>query len=135
DLGLEDIVALPGPLPREALLDLYPRATVFAAPCIIGADGNRDGLPTVLIEAMAMGVPVVSTPVTGIPELVRHEDTGLLVPEGEPAALAAALARQIEDPETAAAMARSGRGLVERHFDLVRNVGQLRRLLVREKGS
>lgn len=56
DLALEDMVELPGPMPREELIRLYPRAGVVAAPCVIGADGNRDGLPTVLIEAMALGV-------------------------------------------------------------------------------
>nr|MBA2276455.1 glycosyltransferase [Chloroflexia bacterium] len=76
-LDLDGMVSLPGPMPREELIRLYPRASVVAAPCVIGADGNRDGLPTVLIEAMALGVPVISTAVTGIPELVQHQRTGL----------------------------------------------------------
>ncbi len=127
-LGLDNLVALPGPMPRAALLQLYPRASVFAAPCVVGGDGNRDGLPTVLIEAMALGVPAVATPVTGIPELVRHEETGLLVPEGDPAALAAAIARMLDDPARAADMANRARARVVQAFDLRANVAELARL-------
>ena len=93
ELGVDGDVELAGAIPREALVKLYPRASVFAAPCVVGADGNRDGLPTVLIEAMALRVPVVATPVTGIPELVEHERTGLLVAEHDPRARADALGR------------------------------------------
>lgn len=124
--------SLDGPLPREALLELYPRASVFAAPCVVGADGNRDGLPTVLIEAMALGVPVVATPVTGIPELVVHEETGLLVPERDPAALAAAIRRLLADRALAARLAAAARARVEAHFDLGRNVSALHRLFAGE---
>lgn len=129
ELDLSGVVDLAGPLPREALLDLYPRASVFAAPCVVGADGNRDGLPTVLIEAMALGLPVVATPVTGIPELVRAGDTGLIVPERAPGDLAAAIARLLGDPALALVLAARGRARVEAGFDLGRNAADLRRLL------
>lgn len=129
-LDLADRVELAGPLPREALLGLYPRASAFAAPCVVAADGNRDGLPTVLIEAMALGVPVVATPVTGIPELVEHAHTGLLVPERDPAALAAAIHRLLVDREAAAQMAAAARLRVEREFDLRTNVAALRERFV-----
>lgn len=128
-LGLEGVVRLPGPMPREDLLALVPRAAVFAAPCVVGRDGNRDGLPTVLIEAMALGVPVVSTPVTGIPELVAHERTGLLVPERDPRALAEAIESLLSDRARAQALALRARRRVEASFDLRRNVSQLRALL------
>ena len=127
-LGVADRVSLLGPLPREGLLRLYPRASVFAAPCVVGADGNRDGLPTVLIEAMALGVPVVATPVTGIPELVEHEVTGLLVPERDPAALAAAIRRLLTDDQLVQRLTAAARARVEDRFDLERNVAELRRL-------
>lgn len=123
-----DVVSMPGPMPREELIRLYPQASVFAAPCIVGDDGNRDGLPTVLIEAMALGVPVVSTPVTGIPEIVHHEETGYLVPESSPEELAEAIRMQITDRATALRMARNGRELIESQFDLRKNVSQLREL-------
>ena len=133
ELGLEGTVELAGPLPREALLELYPRASVLVAPSVVGADGNRDGLPTVLIEAVALGVPVVSTDVTGIPELVEDGRTGLLVAQHDPPALAAAIGRLLADRAGAAALAAAGRERVERRFDLRANVAQLRELL--EEGA
>lgn len=134
-LGASEHVSLEGPRPREELLDLYPRASVFAAPCVVGGDGNRDGLPTVLIEAMALGVPVVATPVTGIPELVTHEETGLLVPERDPVALAAAIRRLVEDRALAARLASAARARVEAQFDLGRNVAVLHRLFAGEEAA
>jgi colanic acid/amylovoran biosynthesis glycosyltransferase len=127
-LDLDQHVELAGPLPREKLLELFPRASVVAAPCVVGSDGNREGLPTVLTEAMALKVPVVATPVTGIPELVEDERTGLLVPERDPAALAGAIRRLIDEPETARRLAEAGRARVERDFDLHANVRELRTL-------
>jgi glycosyltransferase involved in cell wall biosynthesis len=127
-LDLEEHVELAGPLPREKLLDLFPRASVVAAPCVVGSDGNRDGLPTVLTEAMALKIPVIATPVTGIPELVEDGRTGLIVPERDPAALAAAIRRLLEEPETARRLAEAGRARVERDFDLHANVRELRTL-------
>jgi glycosyltransferase involved in cell wall biosynthesis len=127
-LDLEQYVELAGPLPREKLLELFPRAAVVAAPCVVGSDGNRDGLPTVLTEAMALKVPVVATPVTGIPELVEDGETGLIVPERDPAALATAIRLLVEDTETARRLAEAGRERVERDFDLHVNVRELRTL-------
>lgn len=128
-LGLRGVVRLAGAMSRDELLELYPRASVFVAPCVVGGDGNRDGLPTVLIEAMALQVPVVSTPVTGIPELVEHERTGLLAPERDPEALAAAILRLLDDRPLARRLAAAGRERVEQEFDLSVNVRRLRGLL------
>lgn len=127
-LGLHRCVELAGPVPRERLLGLYRQATVFVAPCVVASDGNRDGLPTVLVEAMALGVPVVATPVTGIPELVEDEATGMLVPERDPEALAAAIERVLADPALAERLARRARARVEERFDVRENVAQLRQL-------
>ena len=129
-LGLTGRVRLVGPLPREQLVDLYPRGAVLAAPCVVGGDGNRDGLPTVLIEAMAMGVPVVATPVTGIPELVEDGVTGLLVPERDPSALARAIERLLGNEYLAQRLAAAARRRIEESFDLQQNVAQLRRLFL-----
>jgi colanic acid/amylovoran biosynthesis glycosyltransferase len=129
ELGLEQHVELAGPIPREQLLAVYPRATVVVAPCVIGSDGNRDGLPTALIEAMALGVPVVATDVTGIPELVEHGRTGLLVPQHDPEALAGAIRRIVAEPATAERLVRAGRARVEEDFDLHANIAHLRGLL------
>jgi glycosyltransferase involved in cell wall biosynthesis len=127
-LGVTDRVRFVGPLPREQLIDVYPSAAVLAAPCIVGSDGNRDGLPTVLIEAMAIGVPVVATPVTGIPELVEDGVTGLLVPERDPRALAEAIERLLANEQLAQLLAAAGRRRIEEQFDLHRNVAKLRQL-------
>lgn len=127
-LGVNDVVNMPGPMPREELIGLYPTASVFAAPCVIGKDGNRDGLPTVIIEAMALGVPVVSTPVTGIPEIVRHGETGHIVPESSPEALAESIKQLISDRNSAQKMATAGRELIESQFNLHTNVRELQEL-------
>jgi glycosyltransferase involved in cell wall biosynthesis len=95
---------------------------------VVGKDGNRDGLPTVLTEAMALKVPVVATPVTGIPELVEDGRTGLLVSERDARALADAIGRLLHEPDTAARLAAAARERVERDFDLRENVRQLRAL-------
>jgi colanic acid/amylovoran biosynthesis glycosyltransferase len=129
ELRLEGWVELAGPSPREQLLAVYRRASVVVAPCVIGADGNRDGLPTVVLEAMALGVPVVATDLTGIPEVVEDGRTGLLVPQHRPEALAAAIRRVLENPARAEALVRAARALVEREFDLRANVAGLRALL------
>lgn len=128
ELDVADRVTLVGPLPRTALIDLLPTATAFAAPCVVGRDGNRDGLPTVLVEAMALGVPVVATPVTGIPELVADERTGLLVPERDPAALAEALRRLLIDRPLRRRLADAARARIEADFDIAANVRALRAL-------
>lgn len=119
-------VTFHGPLPQDRVRDVVARAAVFAAPCVLGADGNRDGLPTVLLEAMALGTPVVSTPVTGIPEAVRDGETGRLVPPGDAPALAAALGALLGDPGEAARLADGARAHIEAEFDVV---GTSRRLL------
>jgi len=127
-LGLQSVVDLPGPLPQTEVRELLARAAVFAAPCVVGPDGNRDGLPTVLLEAMAAGAPAVSTDVTGIPEVVRHERTGLLVPQRDPTALAGALERLLTDPALATRLSMAARALVERSFDIDVQADALRRL-------
>ncbi|MBA2571023.1 MAG: glycosyltransferase [Chloroflexi bacterium] len=127
-LGVEDTVRLTGPMGRDDLIALFRRASVLVAPCVVADDGDRDGLPTVLIEAMALGVPVISTDVTGIPELVVDGRTGLLVPQKDPAALAGAIVQVLDDPAAAVRRALAARARVEECFDIVVNVGQLRRL-------
>ena len=124
--NLQDTVELLGPRPQEGLADLVQGAAVFAAPCVVGADGNRDGLPTVLLEAMALGTPCVSTDVTGIPEVVRDHETGLQVPQRDPAALAAALGRLLDDAELRERLAHNARTLIETEFDIQANAAKLR---------
>lgn len=125
-LGLEHEVELLGPRPQRELAAHIQDAAAFAAPCIIGGDGNRDGLPTVLLEAMALGTPCVSTDVTGIPEVVRHEETGLQVPQHQPDALADALERLLENGDLRVRLAEKARAVVEQDFDIHRSATALR---------
>jgi glycosyltransferase involved in cell wall biosynthesis len=127
-LGLGDVVRLRGALPQGQVREVVGSAAVFAAPCVVGTDGNRDGLPTVLLEAMALGTPCVATPVTGIPEVVHDGQTGLMVPESDPVALAAALARLLDDAALRSHLAQSARTLVESEFDSHRQATVLRGL-------
>ena len=126
--GLGDQVRLLGPRPQGEVKQALTGAAAFAAPCIVGRDGNRDGLPTVLLEAMALGTPCVSTDVTGIPEVLRHEDTGLEVPQGDAGALADALQRLLENPALRVRLARAARAFIEAHFDIHRNAARQRAL-------
>jgi len=121
-LGLGDTVTLHGALPHEAVIDQYERATLFALPCIRTADGDIDGIPNVLAEAMAMELPVVSTRLSAIPELVRDGENGLLVSPGDPEALAGALARLLDCPSLGRELGRNGRRFVLESFDVTRNV-------------
>jgi glycosyltransferase involved in cell wall biosynthesis len=124
-LGLADHVVLTGALPFPEVVARYRRASVFVLPCIVTEEGDRDGIPNVILEAMASGLPVVSTPVSGIPEVVRDLDTGLSVPERDAAGIADAVHRLFGDPELASGMADRARELVRAEFDLDRNVDRL----------
>jgi colanic acid/amylovoran biosynthesis glycosyltransferase len=117
-----------GALSQERVVDLLRRATVFCLPCVVCGNGDRDGLPTSVLEAMALGVPVVTTSVNGLQDAVEHERTGLIVPERDPAALASAIARLLDHPELARSLALEARRRVESRFSLEQNVSRLRSL-------
>ncbi len=119
-LGLEDRVRLLGAQPYEAVCLAYRRASVFALPCRVAADGDRDGIPNVLLEAVASGVPVVSTPVSGVPELIECDRSGLLVEPNNPGMLADALDRILESPELRARLTEAARAKLDAHFSLDR---------------
>jgi len=127
-LNLADVVELAGPMPRSRVKELLTRAAVFAAPCVVGADGNRDGLPTVLIEAMASGTPCVSTDVTAIREVIRDRETGLLIDPGDVRALQARITDLLSHPGLCRNMALAARRVIERDFDIHRNTVELRGL-------
>jgi glycosyltransferase involved in cell wall biosynthesis len=112
-----DAVQFTGPLSQCELLALYRGADVFALACRVDADGDRDGIPNVMVEAMAAGLPVVSTAVSGIPELVRDGENGLLVPPEDPGALASALLRLATDVPLRDRLAAAGRDTVAERFD------------------
>jgi glycosyltransferase involved in cell wall biosynthesis len=134
-LGLGATVRLVGPRPQGEVIELVRGGAVFAAPCVVGDDGNRDGMPTVLLEAMALGTPCVATAVTGIPELVADGVTGLLVPQRDPAALAAALARLLDDRSLGLALAEAARRQIAATFEIVQNSAALRALFAEAAGE
>jgi glycosyltransferase involved in cell wall biosynthesis len=129
DLGLVDSVILHGARLQDEILGALRRATVFALAPVVMDDGDRDGIPNVLVEAMAAGVPVVSTRISGIPELIREGHEGLLVEPHDPAALADALRRVLGDAGLAAELAAAARRKVERNFDVEANSRRLGGLL------
>jgi glycosyltransferase involved in cell wall biosynthesis len=98
ELGIADRVVWHGPRERGYVFDLIKRADLFVLACRIARSGDRDGLPNVLMEAQALGLPVVSTAVAAVPELIEHGRNGWLVPQKNPRALAAALTRLIDEP-------------------------------------
>ena len=132
DLDLEPCVSLHGQRPQRDLYKHYREAMVFALPCVVAANGDRDILPNVLKEAMAIGVPVVTTRLPGIEELITHEQSGLLVPAGDTEALAKALRRLLEDAALRHRLATQGRKGIEARFDLSVNFARLRDLLLEE---
>lgn len=117
-----------GALPYEQVWDLYRRASVFCLPCVIASTGDRDGLPTSVLEAMALGIPVVTTAVNGLADAVLDHKTGMIVPEHDADALADALRRVLEDDALATRLAEEGRRHVERSFSLEQSVSLLRTL-------
>lgn len=127
-LNLGSLVEMVGPRPQNEVFAMLQQAAAFAAPYIVGGDGNRDGLPTVLLEAMALGTPCVATDVTGIPEIVRDGETGWLVHQGDVAGLAVALREMLEDSTARESRARRARGLIESSFDINQNAAILRSL-------
>jgi glycosyltransferase involved in cell wall biosynthesis len=129
EAGLGDRITLLGPLPQEQVIGLYRAATIVALPSIVLENGDRDGIPNVLVEAMRMGIPVVSTAVSGIPELVIDGETGLLVPPRDAGALAGALARLLDDAGLRRRLAAAAAAHVLREFDLATNTARLRALL------
>ena len=115
--GLENSVFLPGPMSQSQLFDEYRKASAFCLPCRVLENGDRDGIPNVLMEAMAVGVPVLSTPISGIPELIHDGVNGLLVPSEDPGALAEAFLRLTRDDRLAADLSRNAQETIEMRFN------------------
>jgi len=114
---LEGVVRLAGSLSREELLAYYRKAACFVLPSEIAPNGDRDGIPNVLLEAMAVGVPVISTEISGIPEAVTSGRNGLLAPEKNPALLAKAIETILKDPPLANRYGEEAHRTVSEKFD------------------
>jgi glycosyltransferase involved in cell wall biosynthesis len=127
-LDLSEIITLHHAVTQEELRRIYGQATVFTLPCQVVENGDRDGIPNVLVEAMAMGLPVVSTNISGIPELIEDGRDGLLVPQKNAEALTDALERLLNDHDLRQVFGKAARAKVSRHFDAKRNIIMLRDL-------
>lgn len=125
DLGLESVVTFTGPLPRAETLSWMRRARVLSAPCVVAKDGNQDALPTVLLEALSVGCPVVSTPVGGIREIVDDGVHGIICPENDVAALASATARLLHDEAFWRRASAAGKIRARERFDRARTLPAL----------
>jgi glycosyltransferase involved in cell wall biosynthesis len=128
EFALEDVISLQGPVTHDELRCVYHESAIFALPCLVAADGDRDGIPNVLAEAMATGLAVVTTAVSGIPELVRDNIDGLMVPERNPQALAAALRQLLQDEALRLSLGTAARHRVCEIFDSHKTTVQLKAL-------
>jgi len=134
-LSLPGVVRLLGPLPHPEVKLRMARATVFCLACVQAKNGDTDGLPFALMEAMAVGVPVVSTRLVGIPELVEDGMHGFLVGAGDSSALADRIGWLFDHPEEAVRMGMQGRDRVRASFDAAKNTRQLAGLIVGARGG
>ncbi|MEO0349222.1 MAG: glycosyltransferase [Cyanobacteria bacterium P01_A01_bin.15] len=119
-------ITLVGKLTQDRLIEMYQQADIFVLPCLVTDDGDRDGIPNVLLEAMSMEISVVSTDISGISELVESNYNGLLVPEKDELALAQALEALIRQPGLRTTLGKAGRLTVMDKFGLTRNVGAVK---------
>ena len=117
DLGLSRVTRVIGTQPHDVVLDHYRRAGVFVLGCEVASNGDRDGIPNVCLESMAMGVPVTTTDVSAIPELIENEKTGLLVPARQPEQLAKAMLRMLTDQDLRNRVIPAARQRIREEFD------------------
>ena len=125
ELGLSGRIAWRGALAQEDVLDHYRRADLFALACRIAANGDRDGLPNVLVEASSQRLVCVSTEVSGVPELLRDGENGLVVAPEDPALLAKALEAAIRDPALRKRLGDAAERRVREEFDYHSSIRQL----------
>jgi glycosyltransferase involved in cell wall biosynthesis len=128
ELGVADRVRFHGNLTEDEVARLLGEAQLFVLASVVDRRGQMDGIPVALMEALACGVPTVSTRLSGIPDLVRDGETGLLAEPGDPRSLHDAIERTLADPAAADARAMAGRGLVEEEFDVRRTGARMAEL-------
>ena len=126
ELGVVDLVTLAGPKSQPEIVELLGRSSVFVLPCVTEKNGGKDNLPTVIMEAMAAGLPCVSTRLAGVPEMVIEGETGLLVDERCPDDFAHAVAKLLKDPEARARMGQAGEGRAREVFAQAVTAGSLK---------
>lgn len=126
DLQLENNITLAGMQSQVWVKNRLNQSDVFVLACVNA--GDIDGIPVSLMEALAMGIPVITTPVSGITELINHEQTGLLVHERDSSGLAMAITRVAQDQSLRQILKKRGRDLVEQEYDIVMNVNRLKQI-------
>jgi glycosyltransferase involved in cell wall biosynthesis len=124
-LGITDRITWKGALAQEDVLAHYRQADVFALACRVAADGDRDGLPNVLVEASSQRLVCLSTNISGVPELLEDGENGLVVPPENPQALAATLELAIRDPALRHRLGEAAERRVREHFDYHASIRQL----------
>lgn len=129
EYNLREHVELIPPINHSDVKKMMHEARVFVLPCRVSADGDRDGIPNVMLEAMACRVPVVSTSISGIPEVVETGSNGILVAPEDPVALAEAIACIFASAPLAKELSAQARNTVMESFDWTKNVGKLAELL------
>jgi glycosyltransferase involved in cell wall biosynthesis len=128
--GIAARCAFRGAQDQSVVLELYRSSDLFVLPCRIASDGDRDGLPNVLVEAASQGLCVVSTPVSGIVEFIQNDVTGALVPADDSAQLSECLAALIRDPTRRYRLGKAAMAQVRSSFDHATTIVQLRDLFV-----
>lgn len=126
--NLSEEISLIGPLPHASIPDWLKKKDIFVLPCKKDKQGDMDGIPVVLMEAMAMGVPVISSRISGIPELVEDGITGLLIDEDDPEALSLSMAKIISDKHMRGMITKNAIKKVKQEFELSKNVTHLSNL-------
>lgn len=120
-LGLADRVSFPGFITHDKVSELFCSHDMFVMPSVVHSTGERDGIPNVIVEALLHRLPVVATDVSGIGEVIKDGETGLLAPPGDPHGLSQAILRMTRDRDAALRMAAAGRAKVLDQFDPEKN--------------
>ncbi len=130
ELELDDTVEFLGPKTQDEIINLMYRATLMCLPCTVAEDGNQDALPTVLLEALACGLPVISTNISGIPEIIDSNVNGILVGPDNPDNLFLELKRLLSSAKLREDFAKAGHKKANEFFDITKSVGVLKTLFI-----
>jgi glycosyltransferase involved in cell wall biosynthesis len=134
ELKIAQRVSFTGFLSQDQLREIYYRSHIFLHPSQIGRDGNQEGIPNSMLEAMATGLPVFATEHGGIPEAVEHGVSGVLVPERDEFALVETLLNAVQDPDLLSRIAHAGGNVVRRNFDQSTQTQRLEEIYFRTIG-
>ncbi len=124
-LGLDGVVGFTSDVTNEEVCDVVKRSSIFILPCVISANGDRDGTPTAIAEAQYLGVPVISSKISGLPELVEDGVSGILTEPADVDAIAQAIVTLMRDPALRAKMGAAGRKIIEEKYNITSNVAKL----------